>query len=195
MAIDKRFLGREYGPFVYEAGLEKMREFAFAVGGGIPSTGYSAKGPPEGLNPVLFDEAAGKASSYGSVIGFPSFAVTSKSTVREGLQRSGIEAEPAPPGARRADVRVPRGGETISRTHHHGKDHRHHHQAQPRLPHRLHRDEESEWEDRGEREVDRDHPRVMSALRARVRVRSRALLDTPRLLSSMRRRQRDESGH
>ena len=76
MAIDKRFLGREYGPFVYEAGLEKMREFAFAVGGGIPSTGYSAKGPPEGLNPVLFDEAAGKASSYGSVIGFPSFAVT-----------------------------------------------------------------------------------------------------------------------
>lgn len=76
MALDPRFIGREYGPFVYEAGLEKMREFAFAVGGGIPSTGYSAKGAPEGLSPLLYDEAAGKASPYGAVIALPSFAVT-----------------------------------------------------------------------------------------------------------------------
>ena len=76
MALDKRFIGREYGPFVYEAGLEKMREFAFAVAGGVPSTGYSAKGPPEGLHPYLHDEAAAKASGYGAVIALPSFAVT-----------------------------------------------------------------------------------------------------------------------
>jgi len=76
MALDRRFIGREYGPFVYEAGLEKMREFAFAVGGGVPSTGYSAKGPPEGLHPFLHDEKAARASSYGAVIALPSFAVT-----------------------------------------------------------------------------------------------------------------------
>lgn len=74
--LDKRFIGREYGPFVYEAGLEKMREFAYAVGGSIPSTGYSANGPPKGLHPTLYDAEAGKASSWGSVIAFPSFAVT-----------------------------------------------------------------------------------------------------------------------
>lgn len=76
MALDKRFIGREYGPFVYEAALEKMREFSYAVGGSVPSTGYSAKGPPEGLHPYLHDEAAAKASEWGSVIAFPSFAVT-----------------------------------------------------------------------------------------------------------------------
>lgn len=76
MALDRRFIGREYGPFVYEAGLEKMREFAYAVGGSIPSTGYSATGAPEGMNPVLFDETAAQASPWGSVIALPSFAVT-----------------------------------------------------------------------------------------------------------------------
>ncbi len=76
MALDKKFIGREYGPFFYEAGLEKMREFAYAVGGSIPSTGYSAKGAPEGLHPVLHDEVAGKASTWGSVIALPTFAVT-----------------------------------------------------------------------------------------------------------------------
>lgn len=76
MAIDRRFIGREYGPFVYEAGLEKMREFAFAIGGGVPSTGFSARGAPEGLSPLLHDEQAGKEGPWGSVIGFPSFAVT-----------------------------------------------------------------------------------------------------------------------
>lgn len=76
MALDRKFIGREYGPFTYEAGAEKMREFAYAIGGGIPSTGFSATRPPEGLSPLLFDAEAGKASAYGSIIGFPSFAVT-----------------------------------------------------------------------------------------------------------------------
>lgn len=76
MPLDKKFIGRTYGPFVYEAGLEKMREFAYTVGGGIPSTGFSARGAPEGLHPVLHDEAAAKASPYGAVIALPNFAVT-----------------------------------------------------------------------------------------------------------------------
>jgi acyl dehydratase len=76
MALDKRFIGREYGPFIYEAGLEKMREFAYAVGGSVPSTGFSAAGAPEGLHPFLHDVAAAAASSWGSVIGMPNFAVT-----------------------------------------------------------------------------------------------------------------------
>lgn len=76
MALDKKFIGRQYGPFVYEAGLEKMREFAYAVGGGIPSTGFSATGAPEGLHPFLHDEAAAKGSAYGAIVAMPNFAVT-----------------------------------------------------------------------------------------------------------------------
>lgn len=73
MSIDPKHVGRKYGPFTYELGLEKMREFAFAIGGGHP--GMGATEPPEGLDPVLYDAEAGKKSRYGSVIAFPSFAV------------------------------------------------------------------------------------------------------------------------
>jgi acyl dehydratase len=76
MPLDKKFIGRRYGPFVYEAGLEKMREFAYAVGGGVPSTGFSARGAPEGLHPWLHDEAAAKDSPWGAVVAMPNFAVT-----------------------------------------------------------------------------------------------------------------------
>lgn len=73
MSIDPKHVGRKYGPFTYELGLEKMREFAFAVGGGHP--GMGATEAPEGLDPVLYDVEAGKGSRHGSVIAFPSFAV------------------------------------------------------------------------------------------------------------------------
>lgn len=76
MPIDKRFIGRKYGPFEYEAGAEKMREFALAVGGGIPSTGFSAARAPDSLHPLLHDRAAGSASRFGSIIAMPNFAVT-----------------------------------------------------------------------------------------------------------------------
>jgi acyl dehydratase len=67
-------VGRRYGPFTYELGLEKMREFAFAIGGGAPGMGVSQ--PPADLDPVLYDVEAGKRSRHGSVIAFPTFAVT-----------------------------------------------------------------------------------------------------------------------
>lgn len=75
MAIDPKFIGRAYGPFRYEVGLEKMREFAYALAGGAPSSGFTG-GPPTGLNPLLWDEEAAKKGPYGSVIAFPTFPVT-----------------------------------------------------------------------------------------------------------------------
>ena len=72
--IDKKFIGKTYGPTVYEVGLEKLREFAYAIGGGVPSSGFTGK-RPEGLHPYLWDVEAGKKSPYGSVIGLPNFAV------------------------------------------------------------------------------------------------------------------------
>ncbi len=74
MALDPRFVGRKYGPYTYKLGLEKMREFAYVVAGGVPSIGYGF--PPEGLNPLLWDEQAAKAGPYGSVVAFPTFCVT-----------------------------------------------------------------------------------------------------------------------
>ena len=76
MPIDRKYIGKTYGPTVYTAGLEKMREFAFAVAGGVPSMGFSGSTPPADLNPVLYDTAAGAQSAYGSVIAFPTFCVT-----------------------------------------------------------------------------------------------------------------------
>jgi len=71
MSIDPGHVGRKYGPFEYQLGLEKMREFAFAIGGGNPGMGVSEP-PPD---PVLYDVEAGKRSRHGSVIAFPTFAV------------------------------------------------------------------------------------------------------------------------
>jgi 3-hydroxybutyryl-CoA dehydratase len=66
--------GRRFGPFLYSVGLEKLREYAAAISGGVPNLGLS--GLPEDVHPVLHDEAAGALSPYRSVIGFPTFAVT-----------------------------------------------------------------------------------------------------------------------
>ena len=74
MPIDKKYIGKKYGPTTYEVGAEKLREFAYAVGGGVPSMGFSGTGAPEGLNPLLYDAKAGKESSYGSIIASPAFA-------------------------------------------------------------------------------------------------------------------------
>lgn len=65
-------VGRRYGPYVYEAGIEKMRDFALAVAGGVPTRMYELPADPP-PHPWLVDEAAGKASPYGSVIAAPTF--------------------------------------------------------------------------------------------------------------------------
>jgi acyl dehydratase len=66
-------LGRTWGPFRYVMGAEKMREYAVAISGGVPS--YVSTGLPEDLHPVLHDEAAAGRSAWGSLIAFPTFAV------------------------------------------------------------------------------------------------------------------------
>jgi acyl dehydratase len=74
MPIDKKFIGKTYGPYQYVVGLEKMREFAKAIGGGVPSSGFFSEMPAD-AHPYLFDEKVAKDSPYGSVIAFPTFAV------------------------------------------------------------------------------------------------------------------------
>lgn len=74
MPLDPRFVGKTYGPFRYQIGLEKMREFAYAVAGGVPSSSLAVV--PQDLHPLLYDESAAKKGPYGSVIAFPTFAVT-----------------------------------------------------------------------------------------------------------------------
>ena len=74
MAVDSSLVGRRWGPFRYTVGLEKLREYVAAISGGAPILGLS--GLPEDVHPVLHDEVAGAQGPYGSVIGFPTFAVT-----------------------------------------------------------------------------------------------------------------------
>lgn len=74
MALDKRLIGREYGPFSYTLGAEKMREFALALGGATPGAGTPGE-PPAHVSPLLHDAQAAKAGPYGDLIAFPSFAV------------------------------------------------------------------------------------------------------------------------
>ncbi len=66
-------VGRTWGPFRYVVGAEKLREYAVAISGGVPS--YVSTGLPEDLHPLLHDEAAGALSPWGSMIAFPMFAV------------------------------------------------------------------------------------------------------------------------
>jgi acyl dehydratase len=54
-------------------GAEKMREYAVAISGGVPS--YISTGLPEDLHPVLHDEEAAARSPWESLIAFPMFAV------------------------------------------------------------------------------------------------------------------------
>ena len=41
MPIDKKYIGRQYGPTTYVIGAEKLREFAYALSGGVPSMGFT----------------------------------------------------------------------------------------------------------------------------------------------------------
>jgi acyl dehydratase len=74
MAVDGSLVGRRWGPFRYTVGLEKLREYASAISGGVSNLGLP--GLPDDVHPVLHDEVAAAQGPYGSVIGFPTFAVT-----------------------------------------------------------------------------------------------------------------------
>jgi acyl dehydratase len=67
-------LPRTYGPFTYEAGLEKIRDFALALSGGVPTRLVVACPPETAPHPWQVDEAAARASPYGAVVAPPTFA-------------------------------------------------------------------------------------------------------------------------
>ena len=75
MAIDPRFKGKQYGPYLYEVGLEKIREFAVAISPLPLSYNTALHLGIEAVRPVYHDVAAGKASRHGSVVAPPTFCV------------------------------------------------------------------------------------------------------------------------
>lgn len=60
MAVDIKFIGREYKPVIYVVGQEKIKEYALAVGD---------------LNPLYLDPDFAKKSKYGCIIAPPMFVV------------------------------------------------------------------------------------------------------------------------
>lgn len=71
MALDPKHIGKKYGPYTYQLGLEKMREFSRVIAGGSPALGLAE--PPAGLSPLLYDEEKAQAGPHGAVIAFPTF--------------------------------------------------------------------------------------------------------------------------
>ncbi len=74
MAVDRKHVGRRYGPYRYTVGVERIADFARAISGGIPGRVFVG-GTPEEAHPWFVDEDAGKASPYGSIIAPPTFCV------------------------------------------------------------------------------------------------------------------------
>ncbi len=69
--IDRRHVGKRYGPYRFEVGAERIRDFVAAVGGGVPGRVFSA--PPPDPHPFTWDEAAARASPHGGIVAPPSF--------------------------------------------------------------------------------------------------------------------------
>ena len=59
--VDHKWIGKTYGPFRYEVGREKMKEYA-----------YAAKDPRD----IYINEEAAAQTSYGDIISMPNFAAT-----------------------------------------------------------------------------------------------------------------------
>ncbi|BDG05945.1 FAS1-like dehydratase domain-containing protein [Anaeromyxobacter oryzae] len=72
MAIDRKHLGRRYGPYRFAVGLEHVKDFVAATGGGVPGRVFSAD--PASYHPWTFDEAAAAASPHGGIVAPPTFA-------------------------------------------------------------------------------------------------------------------------
>src|SRR5512145_2226540 len=72
MAVDRRHLGRRYGPYRFSASLEGIRDFVAATGMGVPGRVFRA--PPEAPHPWTWDERAAAASPHGGLVAPPSSA-------------------------------------------------------------------------------------------------------------------------
>ncbi|HSM93746.1 MAG TPA: MaoC family dehydratase N-terminal domain-containing protein [Anaeromyxobacteraceae bacterium] len=74
MPIDRKHLGRRYGPYRFVVGVEHVRDFVAATGMGVPGRVLGAT--PPGAHPWTWDEAAAAASPHGGLVAPPSFAAT-----------------------------------------------------------------------------------------------------------------------
>jgi len=72
--IDRKHLGRRYGPYVFHVGLQHVRDFASVVGGGVPGHVFST--PPDRAHPLTFDEDAARKGPHGGIVAPPTFAAT-----------------------------------------------------------------------------------------------------------------------
>lgn len=70
--IDHKHLGRRYGPYTFTVGLQHVRDFVAATGGGVPGHVFST--PPERAHPFTWDEDAARAGPLGGIVAPPSFA-------------------------------------------------------------------------------------------------------------------------
>ena len=71
MPIDPSLQGKKYGPYTYEVGLEKIREFAVAISS-RPLPYVLARQEPTDLRPIYHDlRAQGAPPRYGSVVWLP----------------------------------------------------------------------------------------------------------------------------
>ncbi len=72
MPIDRKHLGRRYGPYVFHVGLQHVKDFVSAVGGGVPGHVFSA--PPPRASPLTWDDDAARNGPHGGVVAPPTFA-------------------------------------------------------------------------------------------------------------------------
>ncbi len=74
MPIDRKHLGRRYGPYAFCVGLQHVKDFAAATGGGVPGHVFSA--PPDRVHPLSWDEEAARRGPHGGIVAPPAFAAT-----------------------------------------------------------------------------------------------------------------------
>jgi acyl dehydratase len=72
MPIDRKHLGRRYGPYVFTVGVEHLRDFVCATGGGVP--GHVFHSPPDRAHPYTWDEGAAGAGPHGGLVAPPTYA-------------------------------------------------------------------------------------------------------------------------
>lgn len=72
MPVDPSHLGRRYGPYTFSVGLEHVKGFAAATGGGVPGHVFAA--PPDHVHPLCWDEEAARAGPHAGIVAPPAFA-------------------------------------------------------------------------------------------------------------------------
>jgi acyl dehydratase len=72
LPIDRKHLGRRYGPYRYTVGLEHLRDFVAAVGGGVPGQAFPA--PPVTYHAWTWDADAAENGPHGGIVAPPTFA-------------------------------------------------------------------------------------------------------------------------